>query len=117
MTNQFYKRKDLIGKMVVDQNATIVGKVEDLAITENGEVGISVKSEESEEKMLKLDEIKKIGDVILLTSGKGTEGNQLKTNIPQPEQEEEEKTSKCPSCEWDNLPGTKFCVKCGSKLA
>ena len=32
------------------------------------------------------------------------------------EPEQEEETNKCPSCGWDNLPGTNFCVKCGSEL-
>jgi sporulation protein YlmC with PRC-barrel domain len=117
MSEKFYKREDLIGKLVVDQEARVLGEVEDLAITENSEVGISVKSDEGDEKMLKLDRIKKIGDVVLLTSEKGAEKKpEAKPSKPKPEPEEEEETNKCPSCGWDNLPGTNFCVKCGSKL-
>jgi sporulation protein YlmC with PRC-barrel domain len=116
MTDKFYKREDLIGKLVVDQEARVLGEVEDLAITENSEVGISIKSEEDEETMLKLDRIKKIGDVILLTSEKDDKKPQAKPTMPKPEPKEEEETNKCPSCGWDNLPGTNFCVKCGSKL-
>jgi sporulation protein YlmC with PRC-barrel domain len=115
MTDKFYKREDLIGKLVVDQEARVLGEVEDLAITEDSEVGISIKSEEGEEKMLKLDRIKKIGDVVLLASEKTAEKPEAKPIKPEPEPEEEE-TNQCPSCGWDNLPGTNFCVKCGSKL-
>jgi sporulation protein YlmC with PRC-barrel domain len=116
MTDKFYKREDLIGKLVVDQDARVLGEVEDLAITENSEVGISVKSEEGEEEMLKLDRIKKIGDVVLLTSEKEADRPKAKPSVLKPEPEEQEETNKCPSCGWGNLPGTNFCVKCGSKL-
>lgn len=127
MSLKFYKRGELKEKLVIDQNARIVGNVEDLAITEDGQMGISIKSEEGDEKMLKLDEIQRIADVILL---KTRADERLKKQPPthepdpdpEPETETEEKiedlktTNVCPNCGWENRSNVQYCVKCGTKL-
>jgi hypothetical protein len=101
---------------VIDQDARILGEVSDLAITGEGEVGISVKPEEGDEIMMKLDRIKKIADVILLKA----EGYLKKADeAPTPSEPElisQQGADICSNCNFENLPGTKFCVKCGEKL-
>jgi sporulation protein YlmC with PRC-barrel domain len=119
MSVKFYKREELEGKPVVDQEARIRGKVEDLAITEDGQVGISIKNDDGEERLLKLDEIKKIADVILLTEEVPAE-KEPEPNLSQPESEETTgettPTNICPNCGYENRQSMNFCVKCGTKL-
>ena len=117
MDSKFFKKEELAGKLVIDQKALIVGKFEDLAITDDGNVGLLIKKESGEEKLIMLDDIKKIEDVILLK----TEGK-VKPRETKPEDEPEKKPSKaeggniCPNCGWENKKKIRFCVKCGTEL-
>jgi sporulation protein YlmC with PRC-barrel domain len=117
MESKFFKKEELAGKLVIDQEALIVGKFEDLAVTEDGKVGLLVKEEGGEERLIMLDDIKKIEDVILLKA----EGK-VKPREAEPEAEPEEEPSEaeggniCPNCGWENKENTRFCVKCGTEL-
>ena len=121
MSDKYYTREELKGKPVVNQEAIIVGEVEDLALTVDGKVGISVKSGEGDEFLLRPNDIKKIGDVILLKSEDDEKKSESTSSEKQRGLEEISVDSPqkniCSSCGWENEPGTKFCVKCGSKLS
>jgi sporulation protein YlmC with PRC-barrel domain len=120
MEREFFKREELIGKLVINQEAMIVGKIKDLALIRNGNMGLLVKNE-IEESVITLKNIKMIGDVILL---KPKETEKELSSSPTAEIKvqkkklitEELKKNICNNCGWKNKLKAKFCVKCGKNL-
>ncbi len=115
---KFFTRQELIGKMVVDQEAVVVGKIADLALGKDGKMGLVLKGEKAEEIVVTLEDIKKIGDVVLLKSvfSVKTQESPPVSPSPQPQKPESQKDKLCPNCSWMNRPNAKFCVKCGQSL-
>ena len=119
---KFFKRQELIGKMVVDQEAAVIGKIADLALGKDGKMGLLLKGETTEEVVIVLDDIKKIDDVVLLKSvfSAKTEESTPVPPLPEPKKTrartESQKEKLCPNCSGMNRPKAKFCVKCGQPL-
>jgi sporulation protein YlmC with PRC-barrel domain len=141
---KFFKGGELKNKLVIDQKATKIGKVEDTVITEDGKLGLLVKHDKTENIIL-YDQVKKIDDVVLLnieynqevieTSEKTVHEQKFeeesiekqieelieepKEEIPEePIEKPEEKVSMniCNSCGQVNKTGMKFCTHCGNSL-
>jgi len=112
MEKRFIKREEVAGKLVVDQEARVLGKVTDLAVTYDGKAVITVGRETEEgvkEEVIPMDRVAAIGDVILL-KGEATPTVQP-TPAPTPT-----RIRICPNCGAENKPTAKFCIKCGTKL-
>jgi sporulation protein YlmC with PRC-barrel domain len=62
---KFFKGGELKEKLVIDQKASVIGKVEDTVITEAGKLGLLVKHD-GVENIILYDQVKKIDDVVLL---------------------------------------------------
>ena len=43
MEKSFFKREELVGKLVIDQKAEILGKIQDVALTVDGKMGPKTK--------------------------------------------------------------------------
>jgi len=105
-------RDDIIGKLVVDSEASIIGRVKDFAITlEKGEVRAALLVEVGKgikPITVELSSIKNIRDVVLLS----------KQVTVEKKSEEAIKQSYmiCPKCGSKNPPYAKYCVNCGLKL-
>ena len=125
----FLDREDLIGKPIIDQNATIIGKVKDIAFGTNLKVGFSVElsGDDEGETFIPLEEIKAMKDVILL---KGKD-EPIKSEVFEPTESIKEVPPPstisptipekiedliCDNCGSTNRPGTKFCTSCGTAL-
>lgn len=129
MEKEFFQRKELIGKLVVDQEANKVGKIKDLALTKKGEIGLLLNGEGEEANLIMLDDVQKIGDVVLLKPQVVKEVMPPVTTPPPKKEPPKPKVEKpverprvtvanaCPNCSWVNKPKAKFCVKCGTTLA
>jgi len=134
MASRIIKDEELLGKLVIDHNAKIVGKVADLGVSCDGKAVITVQSETDEgvkEEFIYMDRIAAIGDVILLKPP--TEARRPipvppvtpafpgpapppATQIPSQPIPESERVVVCPVCGAKNRPTAKFCIKCGTKL-
>ena len=110
--NDFLKREEIIGRPIITCDARIVGKVSDIAVSVDGKVGISVKSESGEESLIAFDEVSALGDVVLLKSPKA----EAKQAIPTSEEKIAPGEKVCPKCGRVNKPEAKFCTGCGTKL-
>jgi sporulation protein YlmC with PRC-barrel domain len=114
LDSRFFKREELKGKLVIDQDANIVGKMEDFTISETGEVGFLIRKEDVE-TIITINQIKKINDVLLLKEIKEKkEEKQEEASEATTEQVKDE--DKCTNCGENIRPGTRFCVKCGTAL-
>ena len=122
MGEKFFKREELVGKLVINQQACIEGKIKDLALTEDGKMGLLVEREEDIDILINLEDIEKIRDVILLKpKGAVREASTLTEATPQPAEPKKQPPKKtsgniCPSCGHENKTAVNFCVKCGEKL-
>ena len=115
MDSRFFKREELKGKLVIDQEANIVGKMEDFTISETGEVGFLIKKEDTE-TIITIDQIKKIKDVLLLKEAEEKKEEKQEEEKSEPITEEAKDEGKCPNCGENIRTGTRFCVKCGTAL-
>ena len=89
---------------VYDENAKKIGTVKQVGVDATQNVVLIITKNDGGDTSVKWNQIKKIGEVILL--GEGQLGT---TGITQ-------STSKCSSCGFNNKPGSKFCQSCGSRV-
>lgn len=108
--SKFFKREEVLGKEVIDEEGMKIGTVKDLAFSVEGKIALVVEKPNKSEIKLAIESINKIGDVILVKprEAKVTEKPRLKP--------EAEIICPNPNCRYKNLPGTKFCKKCGLRL-
>jgi len=94
----------IAGMTVFDENAKKIGTVKQVGVDATQNVVLIITRNDASEIRVKWNQIKKIGEIILL--GEGESGNSdLMQSI-----------SKCSSCGFDNKPGSKFCQSCGSQV-
>jgi len=108
--SKFFKREEVLGKEVIDEEGMKIGTVKDLAFSVEGKIALVVEKPNKSEIKLAIELINKIGDVILVKprEAKVTEKPRLKPQV--------EIICPNPNCRYKNLPGTKFCKKCGIRL-
>jgi sporulation protein YlmC with PRC-barrel domain len=94
----------IVGMTVYDENAKKIGTVKQVGVDATQNVVLIITKNDGGDTSVKWNQIKKIGEVILL--GEGQLGT---TSIAQ-------STSKCSSCGFNNKPGSKFCQSCGSRV-
>ena len=119
MNKEHHTKDKIIGKQVIDPDAMVIGTVKDLSFDlASKEIALHISTKIGTEVNVDIENIKNVGDVILLKK---------KVEIPKPpektvEQKPPSKTdlSKtpglCQECSYQNEPTSKFCIKCGSKL-
>ena len=94
----------IVGMTVYDENAKKIGTVKQVGVDATQNVVLIITKNDGSEISVKWNQIKKIGEVILL--GEGQSGTIGVT----------ESSSKCSSCGFNNKPGSKFCQSCGSRV-
>jgi sporulation protein YlmC with PRC-barrel domain len=89
----------ITGLVVYDSEARRIGTVKQIGI-QTGQPGIVlvVTKNDGNDAVIKWEEIKKIGEIVLL-------GSQVS-----------DVSSKCSECSFDNKPDAKFCESCGKKI-
>ncbi|AWR97454.1 zinc-ribbon domain-containing protein [Acidianus sulfidivorans JP7] len=98
---KIYKREDLVGKQVINQEGNIVGIVKDTGYDAEGKMAIIVATKDNKEEYYSITEIRGIGDVIVLRD--------IQTQAPV-------NGIVCPNCGYLNPAGSNYCIRCGAKL-
>lgn len=94
--------RSIEGRAVFDENANQVGKARQVGVDSNQSVVLIITKNDGTEASVPWNEIKKIGEIILLGS---------------PEQARpQSQAGKCAGCGFANKEGSKFCEECGGKL-
>jgi len=89
----------IAGLAVYDLEARKVGVVKEMGIQpDQSSVVLVITKNDGTEVTIKWDEIRKVGEIVLLGSSLG------------------ENNLKCPKCSYANSQGSKFCESCGNKL-
>ena len=93
------------GMSVFDENAKQIGIAKQVGVDSNNQVILVVSDNEGNDISINWQKIKKVGEIILL-------GDSPATSSDAPPQQ----GSRCPSCNFDNKPNSKFCQSCGTKI-
>jgi len=130
-----FSLSSILKKQTIDSNGEVIGSVEDVIVTIGGEKPealLSIRDEEGKETQVSFTDISAISEVILLGKdvAKGTsvvkpaeafaptKPKKVPTAPPSPPPPSAPPTvKKCTNCGFENRSDSKFCIKCGNKLA
>jgi len=92
------------GLAVYDENAKMIGKAKQVGVDSTQTMVLVISKNDGTSSTVPWNQVKKIGEVILLESSNATSTTQ---KIP---------IGQCSSCGFANKEGSKFCEQCGNKL-
>jgi len=93
------------GMSVFDENAKQIGIAKQVGVDSNNQVILVVSDNGGNDININWNRIKKVGEIILL-------GDSSTATTSTPTQQ----GLRCPSCNFDNKPDSKFCESCGTKI-
>ena len=100
--------RSIMGMDVYDENARKIGTAKQVGVDSKQTVVLAISDSEGNDVTINWDRIGTVGEVIFL--GKNSTNVREITNIQTGE------GLRCPSCNFDNKPDSKFCESCGTKL-
>ena len=105
--------RSIFGMDVFDETAKKIGKAKQVGVDSNQELVLVVSDVNGNDIYINWNRIGTVGEVIFL--GKSDKVSEIAS-------ETQTETSvgqglRCPSCNFDNKPDSKFCESCGDKLA
>jgi sporulation protein YlmC with PRC-barrel domain len=128
-----FSLNSILKKQVIDANGEVIGSVEDIIVTVGGdkpEALLSMRDGEGKETQVSFTDISAISEVVLLSKdiAKGTKAMKPAkafaptkpkkgATVPPPPPSTSPATKKCSQCGFENRADSKFCIKCGNKLA
>ena len=93
------------GMSVFDEDAKQIGVAKQVGVNSNNQVILVISDNEGNDVSINWERIKKVGEIILLGDSSATT-----TNVSA------QQGLRCPSCNFDNKPDSKFCESCGTKI-
>ena len=93
------------GMLVFDENAKQIGIAKQVGVNSNNQVILVVSDNDGNDVSITWNRIKKVGEIILLGDSSATT-----TSVST------QQGLRCPSCNFDNKPDSKFCESCGTKI-
>jgi len=92
------------GMSVFDENAKQIGIAKQVGVDSNNQVILVISDNEGNDVSINWERIKKVGEIILLGDSSATMSVSVQQGL------------RCPSCNFDNKPDSKFCESCGTKI-
>ena len=92
------------GMSVFDKNAKQIGIAKQVGVDSNNQVILVISDNEGNDVSINWERIKKVGEIILLGDSSATMSVSAQQGL------------RCPSCNFDNKPNSKFCESCGTKI-
>ena len=93
------------GMSVFDENAKQIGIAKQVGVDSNNQVILVVSDNDGNDVSINWQRIKKVGEIVLLGDSSITTTNASA-----------QQGLRCPSCNFDNNPNSKFCESCGTKF-
>ena len=93
------------GMSIFDEDAKQIGVAKQVGVNSNNQVILVISDNEGNDATINWERIKKVGEIILLGDSSATT-----TNVSA------QQGLRCPSCNFDNKPDSKFCESCGTKI-
>ena len=93
------------GMSVFDENAKQIGIAKQVGVDSNNQVILVISDNDGNDISINWNRIKKVGEIILLgDSSTATTSASVQQGL------------RCPSCNFDNKPDSKFCESCGTAI-
>ena len=93
------------GMSVFDESAKQIGIAKQVGVDSNNQVILVISDNDGNDVSINWNRIKKVGEIILLgDSSAATTSISVQQGL------------RCPSCNFDNKPDSKFCESCGTKI-
>ena len=92
------------GMSVFDENAKQIGIAKQVGVDSSNQVILVISDNEGNDVSINWNKIKKVGEIILLGESSTTTSTPAQQGL------------RCPSCNFDNKPDSKFCESCGTKI-
>ncbi len=92
------------GMSVFDANAKQIGVAKQVGVDSHNQVILVISDNEGNDVSINWERIKKVGEIILLGDSSATTSVSTQQGL------------RCPSCNFDNKPDSKFCESCGTKI-
>ena len=93
------------GMSIFDEDAKQIGVAKQVGVNSNNQMILVISDNEGNDATINWERIKKVGEIILLGDSSATT-----TNVSA------QQGLRCPSCNFDNKPDSKFCESCGTKI-
>jgi sporulation protein YlmC with PRC-barrel domain len=103
-TNSVDRFNAITGMSVFDENAKQIGTAKQVGVDSNNQVVLVISDNDGNDVSINWQRIKKVGEIILLGSSATTSNVSSQQGL------------RCPSCNFDNKPDSKFCESCGTKI-
>ena len=100
--------RSIFGMDVFDESAKRIGKAKQVGVNSNQELVLVVSDVSGNDININWSRIGTVGEVIFLGKSGKSETNVESTPIGE--------GLRCPSCNFDNKPDSKFCESCGTQL-
>ena len=100
--------RSIFGMDVFDENAKRIGKAKQVGVDSNQELVLVVSDVDGNDINIRWSRIGTVGEVIFLGKSGETETKVESTPVGE--------GLRCPSCNFDNKPDSKFCESCGTQL-
>ena len=92
------------GMSVFDENAKQIGIAKQVGVDSSNLVILVISDNDGNDVSINWNRIKKVGEIILLGDSSVTPSVSMEQGL------------RCPSCNFDNKPDSKFCESCGTKI-
>jgi len=100
--------RSIMGMDVYDENARKIGIAKQVGVDANQKMVLVISDSEGNDVTVNWERIGTVGEIIFL--GKNS------TTVKETPDIEPGQGLRCPSCNFDNKPDSKFCESCGTKL-
>ena len=104
--------RSIFGMDVFDETAKKIGKAKQVGVDSNQELVLVVTDVNGNDIYINWNRIGTVGEVIFL----GKSGKVAEISAETPTETPVGQGLRCPSCNFDNKPDSKFCESCGDKL-
>ena len=101
--------RSIFGMDVFDESAKKIGKAKQVGVDANQELVLVISDDEGNDMTINWNRIGTVGEVIFL-------GKSERADVKVEKTVEVGTGLRCPSCNFDNKPDSKFCESCGDKL-
>ena len=110
MSALFLTKRDVENKIVVETSGRELGTAQDIGFSLDGKIALVIVTKDGKESQIPVNRIKGVVDFIVIEPEMSTT-HEVTTAAPQTP------LGNCPKCQAPLKPGTRFCVKCGTKFA
>ncbi|KAF6243950.1 hypothetical protein C6988_00620 [Nitrosopumilus sp. b1] len=103
----------IVGMAVYNEEAKRIGTAKQIGIDSSQSLVLVISNNDGSDQTIPWSNIKKVGEIVLV--GTSSAATQVPPTVA-PQVQTSSDSGKCPSCNFVNKSGSKFCEECGTKI-